>query len=283
MAKIKRTNHDLNPPGLDTPPNPPTSQPPVKRPRREEGPSTRPKSKAKSKGKFPFHPSVDVNTDNVLSILMGAAHKWDNLPKINTGFLLPDYHMLYSIYHHCIHQDTHHFEFNVSNYLRLYAIGTGLSIDIRDLIFEGIVSCLASHHNGSSSYTALVTGSLITRILVHLYKVPRYKKEVSVKPSKGTYNLGSWHRSLSQAPIYVRAAIDADDRFLQMKAREQTGSKGRIVQGPTRRKAPPPPASSSDIQGHFAFMKKIMKKVDKIGHHLQISHFDNDDDVKAPA
>ncbi|KAM7469732.1 hypothetical protein LguiA_007915 [Lonicera macranthoides] len=200
---------------------------------------------------FPFHPSVDINTDNALSILMGAAHKWDGLPKINTGFLLPDYRVLYSIYHHCIRQDSHHSEFNVLDSLRLYAIGTRLSIDLGDLIFKGMTSCLVYHHDGSGSYNSLVMGSLITRILVHFYNVPRYKKEITVKPSKGTYNLGSWHRSLSQAPIYERAANDADDHFLQMKARELIGSKGRIIQGSSRRTAhhrlPPrmtPPSSA---------------------------------------
>ncbi|KAM7507244.1 hypothetical protein LguiA_017697 [Lonicera macranthoides] len=131
--------------------------------------------------------------------------------------------------------------------------------DIGDLIFEGIVSCLVSHRNESGSYNALTMGSLITRILVHLYKVPRYKKEIAMKPSKGVYNIGSWHRSLSQAPIYERAASDTDDRFLQMKAREQTGSNGRIIQGKTRRTIPQS-VPSAEVQGLSAFMRKIKKK-----------------------
>ncbi|KAM7498927.1 hypothetical protein LguiA_023341 [Lonicera macranthoides] len=230
---------------------------------------------------FPFHPSVEISTDNILSILMGAAHKWDHLRKIITGFFLPDYRVLYAIYHHCIRQDTHHSEFNVFDSLQLFAIGTGLSIDLGNLIFEGIVACLVSHHDGTGSYNALVMGSLITHILIHFYKVPHYKKEIAVKPSKGTYNIGSWHRSLSQAPIYVRAKNDADDRFLQMKARELTGSKGKIIQVSSRRIAPPP-APSEDVQGLFALMKKIIKKVEKIGKHLNIPHFDSDDDLEAP-
>ncbi|KAM7517925.1 hypothetical protein LguiB_016887 [Lonicera macranthoides] len=41
MAKTKRPNRELNPTGSRPPPNPPLSQPPVKRPRKEEGPLTR--------------------------------------------------------------------------------------------------------------------------------------------------------------------------------------------------------------------------------------------------
>ncbi|KAM7509899.1 hypothetical protein LguiB_008774 [Lonicera macranthoides] len=331
MAKTKWPNRELKPTRSGVPPNPPSSQPTIKRPRQEEGTSTRKPSKSKVKGKgkahdiphmpnsdplkvvyqieferhdipvsisvytireffslphienpqFPFHPSVEIRTDNILSVLMGAAHKWDHLRKISTDFLLPDYRVLYAIYHHCIRQDTHHSEFNSFDSLQLYAIGIGLFIDLGNLIFEGIVACLVSHHDGMGSYNALVMGSLITYILIHFYKVPHYKKEIAVKPSKGTYNIGSWHRSLSQAPIYVRAKNDADDRFLQMKARELTGSKGKIIQGSSCRTAPPP-TTSEDVQGQFALMKKIMKKVEKIGKHLNIPHFDSDDNIEVP-
>lgn len=97
-------------------------------------------------------------------------------------------------------------------------------------------------------------------------------------------NIQHWelNRSLSQAPIYVQVTNDEDDCFLQIKARELTDNKGRIIQGSTRRRAPPV-TPATDFKGLLAFMNKIMKKVDKMEHHLQISHFDRDDDLEAPA
>ncbi|KAM7513818.1 hypothetical protein LguiA_003406 [Lonicera macranthoides] len=63
-----------------------------------------------------------------------------------------------------------------------------------------------------------------------------------------------------------------------MKARELTGSKGRIIQGSSRHTAPPP-APSADVQRLFAFMKKV----DKIGKYLNNPHFDSNDDIEALA
>ena len=129
---------------------------------------------------FPLPTNTEFHFDTILSVLLGAVHTWGNLPKINTGFLLPDYGILYSIYHYCIRQDTHHSEFTPLDTLPLHAIGIGLSIDLGNLLFDGIAHCLVSHHDGSGS--PLVMGSLITKILVFLFQLPHYKKELAVKP-----------------------------------------------------------------------------------------------------
>ena len=123
-------------------------------------------------------------------------------------------------------------------------------------------------------------GSLITKILVFLFQNPRFKKELAVKPLRGPYNIGNWNSSFAQAPIYVRATNDAEDRFLQMKACEQTGSKWRIIQGASRRSMAPP-TQSEDVKGLFAYMKEITRKVDLIGQHFKIPHFHSAEDVEA--
>ncbi|KAM7502482.1 hypothetical protein LguiB_001386 [Lonicera macranthoides] len=98
-------------------------------------------------------------------------------------------------------------------------------------------------------------GYLITKILIHFYQIPRYKKELAIKPLQGTYNIGSWNRSLAQAPIYERVTNDADDHFLQMKVHKQTESKGRIVQGPARGTAAPS-GETEYIKGVFVLATK---------------------------
>ncbi|KAM7487183.1 hypothetical protein LguiB_024667 [Lonicera macranthoides] len=72
-----------------------------------------------------------------------------------------------------------------------------------------------------------------------------------------------------------------------MKIREQTGSKGHIIQGPARRTAAPS-GETKDIKGVFTFLKKILhtvecigKKVDRIGKKVNLYPHASEDDEEA--
>ncbi|KAM7509162.1 hypothetical protein LguiA_019615 [Lonicera macranthoides] len=69
-----------------------------------------------------------------------------------------------------------------------------------------------------------------------------------------------------------------------MKAREQTESKGRIVRGSSHRTTVQT-GETKDVKGMFAFLKKIIKKVECIGkqverinNHLNTLPYNSDDD-----
>ncbi|KAM7461017.1 hypothetical protein LguiA_029138 [Lonicera macranthoides] len=229
MAKTKRPNHELNSTRSVSPPNPPLSQPPIKRPRRKEDPSTHKKSKAKGKGKASN--IANMPHSHPSKVVYQLIFEHHDIPgRFFPRFQSQDDVREFGSRLAGLSVDTHHSEFNVLDSLRLYAIGTGLSIDLGYLFFEGIAACLASHHDRSGPYNALVMGSLITKIM---------------------------------------AQNDADDRFLQMKAREHTRSKGHIILGSSRRSTPliDPP---SNVQGLFAFMKNILTK-EEVGQDREAS------------
>ena len=117
-------------------------------------------------------------------------------------------------------------------------------------------------------------GSLITNILVTIWKVPHFKSESSAKNYRGTYNLTSWKKSLSQASIYVRSARDKHDSFICMKNTSELGAKNKVIQGSTRQCAHSyHPTRQPEEKGIKGTLKRILKKIDFIGRNqVKMAH-----------
>lgn len=163
---------------------------------------------------FPYTIDTQPNINDVLSELMGSPHTWGNLIRVGTGFLRPDYRVLYAIYHYCISPDSHHSETGSRDAVFLYAVGMGHTIDLVGFLFTKIVDCLTRRKECTETKTGLVLGSLISSILLSFWRVPSFTGETISRNSYGPYNLTSWKKSLSQASVYVRAKKDEDDAFI---------------------------------------------------------------------
>ncbi|KAM7460248.1 hypothetical protein LguiB_006671 [Lonicera macranthoides] len=219
---------------------------------------------------YPYSVTQAPNINSVLSELMGSPHTWDNLLRVATGFLRPDYRILYAIYHYCISPDSHHSEVGPKDATFLYAVGMGHAIDLAQVLFSRVVECLTCRKEGQPSSTGLVLGSLITRVLTEIWNVQSFKSEPTARSSRGTYNFTSWKKSLSQAPVYIRAEKDEDDAFIQMKAQGEKGAKGKVIQGSTRQRSKTyRPSIQPEEKGFKGMLKRILAKLDRL-HRSQV-------------
>lgn len=84
----------------------------------------------------------------------------------------------------------------------LYAVGIGHLIDLAQFLFSRIIECSTNRREESSSKAGFVLGSLISSILIFVWKVRKISQEPHQKNNRSVYNKTSWNKSLRQAQVY---------------------------------------------------------------------------------